>query len=183
MYGALMANSSYLPVLASYDLTRPIASTGLYTYAGHADIRQLAMYLSDTISLKNWTLNLGIRGDIYNGISSAQQAEPRLGVGYNIKQTNTVLRASYARTMETPFNENLILASLGCNDQIVAAFQTFVDGANCVVNSPLVPGHRNEFHVGLQQAFGRFLVINAEYIWKYTHRAYDFSVLAHTPIT
>src|SRR5947209_14376313 len=42
---------------------------------------------------------------------------------------------------------------------------------------------RNEFHVGLSQAFGRFFVVDAEYIWKYTHLAYDFSVLGNTPIT
>ena len=35
----------------------------------------------------------------------------------------------------------------------------------------------------LQQAFGRYFVVDAEYIWKYTHQAYDFSVLGNTPIT
>jgi hypothetical protein len=35
----------------------------------------------------------------------------------------------------------------------------------------------------LQQAIGRYLVIDGEYIWKYTHNAYDFSVLGNTPIT
>ena len=53
----------------------------------------------------------------------------------------------------------------------------------CVSTVPLVPGWRNEFHVGLSQAFGRYFVVDAEYIWKYTHRAYDFSVLGNTPIT
>ena len=47
----------------------------------------------------------------------------------------------------------------------------------CVTTTPLSPGWRNEFHAGFEQAFGRFLVIDAEYIWKYTHKAYDFSVL------
>jgi len=35
------------------------------------------------------------------------------GRAYNIRPANTVLSVSYARTMETPFNENLILLSLG----------------------------------------------------------------------
>ncbi len=179
--GALTANPNFLPILAPYDLTRPTASTGLYSFRGNADIRETSMYLQDAISVKDWTFNLGVRGDIYNGITSAQQAEPRLGISYNLKPTNSVLRISYARTMETPFNENLILASLGCNDSVIIGFQTNI--APCVVSAPLKPGHRNEFHVGLQQAFGRYLVINAEYIWKYTHRAFDFSVLGNTPIT
>jgi hypothetical protein len=52
-----------------------------------------------------------------------------------------------------------------------------------VSTTPLRPGHRNEFHAGLEQAFGKYLVIDGEYIWKYTHRAFDFSVLGNTPLT
>jgi outer membrane receptor protein involved in Fe transport len=60
---------------------------------------------------------------------SAKQGEPRLGIAYNIKPTNTVLRVSYARTMETPFNENLVLSSLGCNDPVInAIFNDAVPG-------------------------------------------------------
>ena len=64
-----------------------------------------------------------MRGDIYNGITKATQAEPRVGVAYKFKPTNTVLRISYARTLETPFNENLVLSSTGCNDPVVNALQ------------------------------------------------------------
>jgi hypothetical protein len=35
----------------------------------------------------------------------------------------------------------------------------------------------------LQQALGKYAVISGDYIWKYTHNAYDFSVLGATPIT
>ena len=45
------------------------------------------------------------------------------------------------------------------------------------------PGFRNEFHAGLQQAFGKRVIVSGEYIWKYTHNAFDFSVLGNTPIT
>ena len=65
-------------------------------------------------------MNLGIRGDFYNGLSIARQAEPRLGVAYNIKRTNTVLRVSYARTLESPFNENLVLSSEGCGNAVLS---------------------------------------------------------------
>jgi hypothetical protein len=47
---------------------------------------------------------------------------------------------------------------------------------------PLSPGWRNEFHAGLEQAFGKYLVFSGEYIWKFTHNAYDFSILGNTPI-
>jgi hypothetical protein len=192
--GALSANPNFIPLLGCYDLTRTgtlpasdgcsTSTSGHYLYNGHTDIKLLSMYIQDSITIKNWSFNLGIRGDLYNGIVSARQAEPRVGIAYNIKPTGTVLRVSYARTMETPFNENLILASVGCNDPVLNAIQTTVPGGACVPNAPpLRPGHRNEFHAGLSQAFGRFLVIDGEYIWKYTHDAFDFSVLGATPIT
>jgi hypothetical protein len=191
--GSLTQNPGFIPLLGCYDLTRtgtlpasdgcPGSTSGLYNFYGHADIKELALYAQDTITLHNWSFNLGLRFDKYNGLASAAQAEPRLGIAYNIKGTNTVIRTSYARTMESPFNENLVLASLGCNDPVVQAFQTLVPGGACVTTTPLSPGHRNEFHAGLEQAFGKYLVIDAEYIWKYTHKAFDFSVLGNTPIT
>ena len=48
---------------------------------------------------------------------------------------------------------------------------------------PLHPGWRNEFHAGFQQAFGKYLVVDADYIWKYTHYGFDFSILGNTPVT
>ena len=77
--------------------------------------------MQDTITKGSWSLNLGLRGDIYNGLTTHREAEPRLGVAYNVKKTNTVLRVSYARVLETPFNENLVLASTGC-DSLVLIF-------------------------------------------------------------
>ena len=122
---------------------------------------------------------MGIRGDIYNGLATASQAEPRVGISYNIQKTNTVLRVSYARTLETPFNENLVLSSIGCASDVLNPLL----GCSSSTVTPSAPGFRNEFHAGLQQAIGKFLVIDGEYIWKYTHSAYDFSVLGNTPIT
>jgi len=165
--------------LAPYDLT---AGGAYYYWKGHTDVKELALYVQDTITWKNWSFNLGIRGDIYNGLAAKTQAEPRLGIAYNIKPSNTVLRVSYARTLETPFNENLVLASTGCNDPVVNALQAALQGYPCLTN-PVSPGWRNEFHAGIQQAFGKYLLVEGEYMWKYTHGAYDFSVFGNTPVT
>ncbi len=164
------------PVLASYDLTR---GGGLYTFNGHTDVKELALYVRDNITKGNWSFNLGIRGDLYNGITVARQAEPRLGVAYNVKKTNTVLRVSYARTLESPFNENLVLSSVGCANPVLNPLLLCSSHAL----TPLSPGFRNEFHAGFEQAFGKYLVFSGEWISKYTHNGYDFSVLGNTPIT
>jgi Carboxypeptidase regulatory-like domain len=158
--------------LYPYDLTRAGA---LFAFHGHTDVKELALYIQDAITKGNWALNLGLRGDYYNGLVTARQTEPRVGLAYNIKRSNTVLRVSYARSLETPFNENLILSSTGCQSAVISAL------IPCV-NAPLDAGFRNEFHAGLQQALGRYAVVSGDYIWKYTHTGYDFSTLAATPI-
>jgi hypothetical protein len=166
--------------LMPYDLT---AGGQQYLYHGHTDVKETALYLQDTITKGPWVFNLGVRGDFYDGLrASDRQAEPRVGVSYSIKKTNTVLRLSYARTMESPFNENLVLSGIGCNDPIVFAVLTVAQGFNCQ-STPLVPGYRNEFHAGFQQAFSKYLVLSGEYITKYTHNAYDFNVFGTSPIT
>jgi hypothetical protein len=173
------------PVLAPYDLTRGGTRYSVQANAPHlthTDVKESATYIEDTINWRNWNLNLGLRGDTYNGLTSHSQAEPRLGASYNIKRTATILRASYAHTMESPFNENLILSSLGCANPVLAPLLLCSPELAGKAN-PLSPGIRNEYHVGIEQAFGKYVVFSGEYIWKYTHLGYDFSVLGDTPIT
>jgi hypothetical protein len=165
--------------LLPYDLTQP-GGGSFYRFNGHTDVKELALYVRDNITKGNWAFNLGIRGDFYNGLTTHKEAEPRLGIAYNIKKTNTVLRVSYARVLETPFNENLVLSSVGCNNAVLNPLLGCFEAGQ---PTPLAPGWRNEFHAGLQQAFGRYLVFSGEYIWKYTHNGYDFSILGNTPIT
>jgi hypothetical protein len=165
--------------LFPYDLTQP-GGGSLYHFNGHTDVKELALYVRHNITKGNWSLNLGLRGDFYNGLATHNEAEPRLGVAYHLKQTNTVLRVSYARVLETPFNENLVLSSVGCNNSVLNPLLGCFEAAQ---PTPLAPGWRNEFHAGIQQALGRYLVFSGEYIWKYTHNGYDFSILGNTPIT
>jgi len=173
--GAAGQNPNYVSALAPYDLTR---GGSYYPFLGHTDVKELSMYVEDQIKAGNWNFNLGIRGDLYNGLAIQRQAEPRVGVAYSIKPSNTVLSVSYARTLETPFNENLVLSSLGCADAVLAPLLSCTPG----VQGILQPGFRNEFHASLQQAFGKYAVFSGEYIWKYTHNAFDFSILGNTPI-
>jgi Carboxypeptidase regulatory-like domain/TonB-dependent Receptor Plug Domain len=169
-------NPNFLPVLAPYDLTR---GGSFYAYLGHTDVKELALYAEDEIKTGPWDFNLGVREDVYNGLTDANQTEPRVGIAYNIKPSTTVLGISYARTLETPFNENLVLSSEGCANAVLAPLLLCQPG----VSGTLDPGYRNEFHASLQQALGKNVVFSGEYIWKYTHNAFDFSVLGNTPIT
>jgi len=176
--GCQNPNGSAIPgtacaTLQPYDLTE---GGSLYPFHGHTDIKEFAANGQDAITFGPWSGNFGLRFDQYNGLTVANQVEPRLALSYNIKPSSTILRASYARTLESPFNENLVLASEGCNYAVFAAL------IPCT-NAPNRPGFRNDFHAGFQQAMSRYAVISADYVWKYTHTGYDFSVLGATPIT
>ena len=165
------ANGNFLPGLAPFDLTR---GGSLLKFNDHTDIKETSLYVQDSITFKNWSFNLGIRGDLYRGLSSTSAAEPRLAAAYNIKKTNTVLRLGYARAIVTPYNENLIVSS-----------STGIGGLGGPGSGaiPPKPGQRNLFNAGFEQAFGRHLVVTADYYWKYTKPDYDFGVLFSTPLT
>ena len=162
-----------MPGLVPYDLTR---GGSLFHFNDTGNVNQAAFYAQDSITLGRLTLNGGLRVDRYDGISQATSAEPRIGASYQIKATGTVLRGSFSHTLETPYNENLLLSSASG----VGGLASNVFGA--FASEPLKPGSRNQFNAGLQQAFGRYLLVDADYFWKYTDSAYDFDLLFNTPI-
>jgi outer membrane cobalamin receptor len=100
-------------------------------------------FVQDSLRLGNLQLTLGLRYDNYRFLITGDQWQPRVGAAYHITQTNTVLRASYNRTYQTPPNENLLLSSTG----------------RAVI--PIRPERQNVFEAGLQQSFGRHLSLTA----------------------
>ena len=167
-----LPNADLLPGLIPYDLTR---GGTLFQFSGSHNINQFAFYVQDSIRFGNLNLQVGLRVDSYHGIVSDSSAQPRVGFSYLLKQTGTVVRASYSRTFESPYNENLVLSSsTGIGGLAANAF-----GA---ASTALPPGTRNQYNAGLEQAIGRHFVASADYFWKYTNNAYDFGTLFDTPI-
>jgi hypothetical protein len=167
------ASPNLLPGLVPFDLTR---GGSLFDFHDTGDIKEVGFYGQDSLKLRNLTLNLGVRGDVYRGLSRANQIEPRVGIAYLLKATTTVLRVSYGRFLETPYNENLLLSSAtgggGLATNVFGAFEAV----------PLKPGRRNQFNAGFQQPIGCWIVVDADYFWRYTQNAYDFDVLFDTPL-
>jgi hypothetical protein len=167
------ASPDFLPGLLPFDLTR---GGTLFGFHGHTDIKQEAVFVQDNLTLGNATVSLGLRFDNYDGITHGKLLQPRVGVSYLVKRTNTILRGSYTRNFETPYNENLILSSA-----------TGAGGlANGILgdtsNLPLLPGKRHQFNVGFQQALGNHFLIDGDYFYKRTRNAYDFNVLFNTSV-
>ena len=166
-------NAGFSPGISPFDLTR---GGNLFAYHAASNINQYAFYVTDAITVGRFLFNVGFRFDRYDGLVSDSSPQPRLGIAYNIKQTGTVLRVSYARTFETPFNENLLLSS-------ATGLGGLAENLFGSLGVALRPGNRNQFNTGFQQAVGRYLLIDVDYFWKFTHNAYDFNTLLNTTIT
>ncbi len=169
---ALGPNPDFQPGLLALDLTR---GGNYFLFADKGTINQYAVYFQDAITIGNLSLSPGVRIDRYDGLSKDTQAQPRMGISYLAPKSGTVLRAGYARTMETPYNENLLLSNSTGEAGLTDVFGA--EGAE-----PLKPGHRNQYNVGFQQALGRYLQVDGDYFWKFTTNAYDFDVLFNTPV-
>ena len=161
--------------LLPYDLTQKGGKPFLFNAKGGID--QFAWYAQNSFTLGNLVVNTGLRIDYYAGLVTKTGVQPRGGFSYKIKKTGIVLRVSYSRTMETPYNENLLLSS-STGTGGLAANVFFGFG-----NKPLNPGGRNQYNAGLQKALGSYFILDADYFWKYTRNAFDFGVLYNTPIT
>src|SRR5947209_4704753 len=161
--GAFVANTgqnasvpAFASALGCLDLTRPVltaaaraqdscatAQSALFPFRGHTDVKELGLYLQDTINVGNWAFNVGFRQDLNRGIVHDSQPQPRVGFAYNVKKTNSILRVSYSRILESPFNENLILASLGASNPVIL---DVIGGVS--LQAPIRSGQRNQFNAG-----------------------------------
>ena len=163
-------NPGYNPSTAGSDLTR---GGSLFRFGGHTDIKQEAAYLEDNIVWRNWAFLIGGRFDNYNGLSRRSMAQPRVGATYDVKRTNTILRLGYGKLFLTPYNENLITSgSTGIGGLENAGFGAV----------QLKPASRSQYDAGFEQGFGRHVVVNGEYFWKYTDRDFDFDIVLNTPL-
>ncbi len=115
---------------------------------------------------------LGMRGDFYNGLAHrpASGTAGRSGLQHQGDQHGA------SRFLCPDPGESFQREPRYCQHRCSIPFLAALvppPGVPCVTG-PITPGYRNEFHAGLQQAFGKYLVVSGDYIWKYTHNGYDF---------
>jgi hypothetical protein len=128
-------------------------------------------FAQDTLRLGRWTVTLGLRFDAYRFLSEGNQLQPRVGIAYHLRETGTVLRASYNRTYQTPPNENLLLSS---SEEAA----TWLNRAFVTIR----PERQNVYEVGLQQAIGRWASINGAFYHKNSRDLQDNDNFLNTGI-
>ena len=166
-------NPNLQPGLIPYDLTRGGSD---FMFHDRGNVNEQAIYAEDAISFKfGLSASIGVRFDNYDGLTKDHLVEPRLGLSYLFKPTGTVFRAAFTRSLETPYNENLLISSATGGGGLASNFGAYGQ-------QPLRPGHRDQYSTGIQQAIKHFLQIDAGYFWKYTKNAFDFDTLFNTSL-
>jgi hypothetical protein len=141
-------SAGFNAALSAYDLSRggrrfafDEARTGTFASA----------FVQDQIRWRQVTAAVGLRFDEYRFLVTGRQWQPRVGVAWALPHRETVLRASYNRTYQTPPNENLLLSSSAA---AAALAPESVRQALGDSRAPIRPERQHVVEVGIQQAIG-----------------------------
>ena len=148
------------PNLAPFDLTR---GGHWFRFSDKGAGQLQTVFLQDRIKLGRFQVNLGGRYDRYRFLTVGSQLQPRLGVAYHLRETGTVLRASYNRNYQTPPNENLLLSNSEAAGRLAPPdVRRDLSGGVILIG----PQRQNVYEVGLQQRLGDRASLNAVYFHK-----------------
>jgi hypothetical protein len=140
------------PILA-FTLAHP------FSFAERKTATREAAYTQDHIRIgEKFTADLGLRFDHYDLLVHQSGLSPRFGVAYRLPRTDTVLRASYNRLLQTPPLENLLLSS-----SPAAAVLSSVDSDSF---ARVPPERQNVFEFGFVQPIGKYLRLDASHYVK-----------------
>jgi hypothetical protein len=150
----------FIPTLLAHDLSR---GGRLFHFSDRASGGFYSAFVQDQIRSGRFTAALGLRFDSYRFLVRDSQFQPRLGVSFNLRETGTILRASYNRMFQTPPNENLLVSNSERAGVLVAPDVRATLGGSLV---RVRPERQNLYEIGLQQAAGSKVSINASFYHK-----------------
>jgi hypothetical protein len=169
-------SDNFIPTLLAHDLSRG-GSLFRFSKAQAGDL--YSTFVQDSIRLGRWSVSLGLRFDAYRFLAEGNQAQPRIGIAYHLRETGTVFRASYNRTYQTPPNENLLLSSAEESGVLVpASVQQSLGRAYVAIR----PERQNVYEVGVQQALARYVSFSGAFYHKQSSDLQDNDNFLNTGI-
>lgn len=141
----------------------PELTTRAFSFHDSARGSMRSAFLQDHFRWGRFTATLGLRYDSYRFLVNGAQWQPRVGIAYHLRETNTVFRASYNRLYQTPPNENLLLSSSPTAALLAPPLvrETFGDAA-----PRLRPERQNFYELGFQQGLRSWLTVSGAYYHK-----------------
>ena len=155
-------SDGYNPNLEPYDLTRggqPLV------FDGHRTGTYAAAFVQDNVRYGGLTANLGLRYDHNDLPTTEDQLQPRVGLAYYVRATGTVVRAAYNRIFITPEYENILFGSSELAASVVPpeVQDSRELGGGVLLNRS---ERQNAYLVGVQQALGPRLRLDADVWWR-----------------
>ncbi len=96
----------------AYDPRDEESSLSAFEFSGASHGGQAAIYVQDHFSpVSNLTVDAGLRWDQFDLIETRAQVSPRIGIGYHITRTNSVVHAAYNRFFTPPPIEYALLSA------------------------------------------------------------------------
>jgi hypothetical protein len=139
------ASAGFNSALAAHDLTR---GGSPFVFQDARTGALASAFVQDEIRWRRLTATLGLRFDEYRFLVTGRQWQPRVGVAWTIERTETVLRASYNRTYQTPPNENLLLSSSAAAGRLAPESVRRALGES---HAPIPVERQHVFEAGVQQ--------------------------------
>ena len=161
--GASEFNSSLSP----FDLSR---GGSWFRFRDRGSGHLLGLFLHDRVRWKGLMLDLGVRVDRYAMVVRASALQPRVGLAYHLAPTRTVLRVSYNRNLQTPPNENLLLANSRESAALAPPLISRQINGGLI---PIRPERQNVYEAGLQQDLGGRASLDLAYYHKDSINAQD----------
>ena len=135
-------------------------------------------YIQDAFSsLKNLSLQLGLRYDHSRLLVSAQQFSPRLGAVYFISKSRTAIRGSFNRLYQPPQVDNLLLSASEQAGQL-SPFAAPDGGGNAAIK----PERTSAWETGFAQDVAGWFKLDAAYWWRSFRNVGDPNVFFNTTI-
>lgn len=143
-----------------------------FDFADERHSREAALFAQDRISIRQWTINAGLRWDDYSFLVDDHALSPRVSVAW-APVGDLVFRAAYDRAFQTPAIENLLLASSPATEQLRAN----------VVHLPVPPSRGNFYEAGVSKGLRGVARLDATYFHRYATEFADDDVLLNTGVS
>lgn len=145
------------------------ASTTPFAIATHGQViaKTWAAYIQDEWAIaEDWTVNYGLRGDIYKAFDRTQsQLSPRIGVVWQATPGTTV-HAGYARYFTPPATELI-------SSQDINAFKGTTNAVTNYGNNKPLAERSNYYDLGISQRLGRHLTLGLDAYYRQVHDIQD----------
>jgi hypothetical protein len=172
------SDNTFLNENFNYIITDPTQfDTGTpqtFTFLGSRPDLEQSAFVQDRISLKNWTINAGLRWDHYQLLLNRQALDPRFAISRYFPSAGLVLHFSYDRVFQTPSFQNLLLSSSVPVESI--------DPTN-FLRLPVEPSEGNYYEAGLTKVVGGKIKLDANYFRRLVANHADDSQITNTTIS